>query len=140
MTAPPSHPQPGAAPLGPAAPFFIVADVPRALRHYEAKLGFEVRYAGPQPDDVFFGLVGRGRAQICLKAVAPEVAALPNSQRHAWAFWDAYIDCDDPDGLAQEFADRGATIHRALTTRDDGLRGIEVRDLDGYVLFFGKPV
>ena len=34
---------------------------------------------------------------------------------------------------------RGATILTPIAPRDDGLRGFEVRDADGYVLFFGRP-
>jgi hypothetical protein len=45
----------------------------------------------------------------------------------------------DPDGLANEFVSRGVSFHKAIHDTDDGLRGFEVRDCDGYVLFFGRP-
>jgi hypothetical protein len=45
----------------------------------------------------------------------------------------------DPDGLAEGFAARGVRFHRPIQDTDDGLRGFEVRDGDGYVLFFGRP-
>ena len=67
------------------APFFIVRDVPAALAFYRDRLGFEVTFQGPEPDDIFFGIVQRGAAMIMLK------------------------------------------------------RGFEIRDADGYVLFFGRP-
>ena len=61
------------------APFFVVKSVPAALSFYRERLGFDITFQGPEPDDIFFG--------------------------------------DD----------------------DDGLRGFELEDADGYVLFFGRP-
>ena len=47
---------------------------------------------------------------------------------------------EDPDGLAAEFASRGLSFHKQITDRHDGVRGFEVADDDGYVLFFGRPI
>ena len=60
--------------------------------------------------------------------------------RHEWAPWDAFVFVPDPDALAAEFASREAEFHKEIYDRDDGLRGFEVRDNDGYVLFFGRPM
>jgi hypothetical protein len=46
---------------------------------------------------------------------------------------------DAPDALAAEFASRGVTFSVPLKDTQDGLRGFELRDTDGYVLFFGRP-
>lgn len=124
--------------LGPASPFLIVDDVPRAVAFYVERIGFELRFAVP-PDAPFFAIVGRDAAQLFLKAVDESVHPLPNASRHAWAPWDAFISVGDPDALAAELAARGTEFHQPLTNRDDGLRGFEVRDADGYVLFFGRP-
>jgi catechol 2,3-dioxygenase-like lactoylglutathione lyase family enzyme len=35
------------------APFFIVRDVPAALAFYCDRLGFDVTFRGPEPDDIF---------------------------------------------------------------------------------------
>jgi len=35
------------------APFFIVANVPATLSFYRDKLGFEVTFRGPSPEDEF---------------------------------------------------------------------------------------
>ena len=51
------------------SPFFIVADVPAALAFYRDKLGFEVTFRGPTPDDEFFGIVRRDAATIMFKAL-----------------------------------------------------------------------
>jgi catechol 2,3-dioxygenase-like lactoylglutathione lyase family enzyme len=127
-------------PLGHISPFFIVSDVPRAIRFYET-LGFEPRFSAPEQQP-FFASVGRDSVQIYLKDVSDDAQAVspqPNHTRHPWAPWDAFVFLDDPDALAQEFASRGVPFHKAIQDTDDGLRGFEVRDCDGYVLFFGRP-
>ncbi|MDH3590572.1 MAG: VOC family protein [Planctomycetota bacterium] len=124
--------------LGPISPFFIVDDVPEAVRFYTEQLGFDVRFSIPEKDP-FFAIVGRDLVQIFLKAIADTVGPQPNHTRHEWAPWDASVHVDDPDALAAEFAAQGVTFHQPPGERDDGLRGFEVRDRDGYVLFFGHP-
>ena len=51
--------------------------------------------------------------------------------------WDAYCETYDPDGLAAEFAVRGVKFSNPLKDTCEGLRGFEITDPDGYVLFFG---
>jgi hypothetical protein len=41
----------------------------------------------------------------------------------------------DPDALADEFDSRGVALSAPLKDTTDGLRGFEIRDADGYVLF-----
>jgi catechol 2,3-dioxygenase-like lactoylglutathione lyase family enzyme len=127
--------------IGNAAPLFIVADVPRALVFYRDNLGFEITFQGPEPDDIFFGIVQRGRAMIMLKAIGVE--PVPNHTRDVGqgiARWDAYLYVPDPDALASEFESRGVEFFRPLKNDSDNLRGFEVKDADGYVLFFGRPI
>jgi catechol 2,3-dioxygenase-like lactoylglutathione lyase family enzyme len=122
------------------SPFFIVRDVPSSLAFYRDRLGFEITFEGPAPDDVFFGIVRRGGAQILLKAVG--VAAMPNYTRDVGkgiARWDAFLYVPDPDALAAEFASRNVAFSEPLKDTDDGLHGFEVEDSDGYILFFGRP-
>ena len=125
--------------LGPIAPFFIVGALADSLAFYEGVLRFELRARAPE-ENPFFALVGRGSAQLCLKEIAPTVTPVPNRTQHEWASWDAFVHSADPDALAKEFAARGCPFLADLTDRDDGLRGFEVRDPDGYVLFFGRPL
>ena len=51
------------------APFFIVRNVPAALSFYRDRLGFDIMFQGPDPNDIFFGIVRRGAAMIMLKDV-----------------------------------------------------------------------
>jgi catechol 2,3-dioxygenase-like lactoylglutathione lyase family enzyme len=119
------------------APFFIVRDVAASLAFYRDRLGFEIIFQGPAPEDLFFGIVARGGAMIMVKAVG--VDPLPNYLREGGARWDAYLDVPDPDALAAEFASRHVEFSVPLRDDDDGLRGFELKDLDGYVLYFGRP-
>ncbi|MFL6467511.1 MAG: VOC family protein [Pyrinomonadaceae bacterium] len=126
--------------IGSASPLFIVRNVPATLSFYRDKLGFEITFEGPEPDDIFFGIVQRGRAMIMFKAI--DVDPVPNHTRdigHGIARWDAYIFVPDPDALAAEFASRGVEFFEPLKNNTDNLRGFEVQDLNGYVLFFGRP-
>jgi len=127
------------------SPFFIVSHVPSSLSFYQDRLGFEITFQGPTPDDIFFGIVRRGGAQILLKDIG--VDPVPNCTRDikkGIARWDAFVYVPDPDALAAEFASRNVEFLRPLNDDevkedDDGLRGFEVKDADGYVLFFGRP-
>jgi len=118
------------------APFFIVKNVPAALSFYRDRLGFDITFQGPA-DDIFFGIVQRGAAMIMFKDVG--VDPLPNPKRESGARWDAYLDVPDPDALAAEFSSRNVEFSEALKDTADGLRGFELKDADGYVLFFGRP-
>jgi hypothetical protein len=53
--------------------------------------------------------------------------------------WDAFVYAPEPDALAGEFAHHGAAFCAPRTDTHDGLRGFEICDPDGYVLFFGRP-
>ena len=122
------------------APFFIVRNVPAALSFYRDRLGFDIMFQGPEPDDIFFGIVHRGAAMIMLKDIG--VDPVPNYTRDVGkgdARWDAYLGVPDPDALAAEFASRQVEFFQPLKNDDDGLRGFTVKDNDGYVLFFGSP-
>ena len=120
------------------APFFIVKNVPVALSFYRDSLGFDIVFQGPSDDDIFFGIVQRGAAMIILKDIG--VDPVPNYTRDikkGIARWDAYLHVPDPDALAAEFSSRNVEFFQPLSEGDDGLRGFEVKDADGYLLFFG---
>jgi catechol 2,3-dioxygenase-like lactoylglutathione lyase family enzyme len=119
------------------APFFFVSNVDQTIGFYRDKLGFEIRFQEPKHDP-FFAIIGRGGAQIFVKADR-SVSPLPHPRRHSSMRWDAYVYAPDPDALAAEFARLGATFSVPLMDTHDGLRAFEVSDLDGYVIFFGPP-
>ena len=127
------------------SPLFIVADVPATLSFYRDMLGFDITFRGPSPDDEFFGIVRRDGAMIMFKALGVIVEGkevivdpVPNYGREPAHSWDAYLEVPDPDALAAEFTSRGVILSVPLGNTDDGLRGFELMDLDGYGLFFGS--
>jgi catechol 2,3-dioxygenase-like lactoylglutathione lyase family enzyme len=122
--------------IGGVSPSFIVRNVPAALSFYRDRLGFEITFQN-SGDDVFFGIVQRGRAMIMFKSVG--VDPIPNRLRASDAPWDAYVYVPDPDALAAELASRNVEFSKPLKDTHDGLRGFELKDADGYVLFFGRP-
>ena len=122
------------------APLFIVKNVPAALSFYRDRLGSDITFQWPEPDDIVFGIVQRGAAMIMFKDVG--VDPVPNYTRNVHkgiARWDAYLHVPDPDALATEFSSRNVEFSEPLKDTDDGLRGFELKDGDGYVLFFGRP-
>lgn len=123
--------------VGAISPFFIVSEIERTIAFYCEKLGFETTYREPAQNP-FSAIIRRGGAQLFIKSEG-NVAPVPNSTRHRHLRWDAFIYVQDPDALAAEFADHGATFSVPLKDTSDGLRGFEITDPDGYVLFFGRP-
>jgi catechol 2,3-dioxygenase-like lactoylglutathione lyase family enzyme len=125
-----------------ATPFFIVNDLTATLDFYQSKLGFNVPYKGGGDGEVddYWAFVGRDKIMLMFKSVAPGVHPQPNSSRHPGARWDVYIYTDDPDALYAEFVANGVPMHSALANTSDRLRAFEIKDNNGYVLCFGRPL
>lgn len=123
--------------LSSISPFFIVNDLDETMAFYIEKLGFEVAFQGPEGDP-YFAILRRDGVQIFFKVIAPEVKAVSNATRHEWARWDAYVYVQDPDALAEELSLRGEDSIKAKVN-EDGLRGFEVVDPNGYIVYFGRP-
>ena len=122
------------------APFFIVRNVPAALSFYRDRLGFDITFQGPEPDDIFFGIVQRGAAMIMFKDVG--VDPVPNYTRDVKKASPA----GTPTSMFPIRTRWRQNSRRAMSSfpnrskdTDDGLRGFELEDVDGYVLFFGRP-
>lgn len=119
-------------------PCFIIGELKISVSFYVDKLGFEIRYMGPD-EDPYWAIVGRDNISIMLKAVAPEIKPIPNRTRHEWAPTDAYISVAEPDALFEEYRSRGVTFSTPIHDNSDSIRGFEIKDADGYLLFFGRP-
>jgi catechol 2,3-dioxygenase-like lactoylglutathione lyase family enzyme len=122
--------------LSSIAPVFLVEDVRRAAEHYRDKLGFELTsYFGEPPE---FTIVTRDGIKIAL-------SRLENGRGGSNRKWkeeaiDAYIWVGDVEGLHRQFERSGANLLGPPVTRIYGLKEIEVRDLDGYIICFGQFV
>jgi catechol 2,3-dioxygenase-like lactoylglutathione lyase family enzyme len=119
------------------SPSFIVSNVEETIAFYRDKLGFEIRFQQPERNP-FFAIIGRDGAQIFIKA-EKDIAPVPNSKRHPHLRLDAFVYAPDPDALAAEFTAAGTAFSAPLQDTHDGLRGFEISDPNGYVLFFGRP-
>ena len=124
--------------MGSISPFFIVRNLQDTISFYRDKLGFEITFAAPEGEP-FFAILRRDGVQVFVKEIGEHVPPIPNHQRHEWARWDAFAFTEDPDGLGAEFNRRSEDLIGSVADTDDGLRGFEVVDPNGYVLFFGRP-
>jgi len=115
-----------------------VANLKISVSFYVDKLGFKVLYTGPD-DDPYWAIVGRDNVSIMLKAITPDVKPIPNHTRHEWAPWDAYISTAEADKLFDEYRSNDVLFSKPIHDNSDNLRGFEIEDADGYVLFFGRP-
>jgi catechol 2,3-dioxygenase-like lactoylglutathione lyase family enzyme len=120
------------------SPFFIVSNLKISVAFYVDKLGFVIQHIGPD-DDPYWAIVGRDNISIMLKAITPDIKPIPNHTRHDRARWDAYISAEEPDILFEEYLSNGVTFNKPLHNNSDNLKGFEIEDADGYMLFFGRP-
>jgi uncharacterized glyoxalase superfamily protein PhnB len=121
-------------------------NVPATLAFYRDKLGFEITFRGPSPDDEFFGIVRRGSAWIMFKALGgivdggfafevryridvPQTLHRSSPAVH-WVF------APDIDATCKELQALGANIVEPLEKMLWGLRQFTVKDLDGNVFYF----
>lgn len=98
------------------ATFFIVKDVPAALRFYRDHLGFDITFQGLGENDIFFGIVQRGAAMILLKEVGVDPA--PNYTRDVkkgisrWEYWLAIR--RRPEGPVDRHSQQGEEVTQNL--------------------------
>ena len=121
------------------APFFLVDDVFASAEYYRDKLGFAFDTFFGQPPS--FVMLQRNTTRLMLRQ-APANArpvARPNPDRMPHAL-DCYFWVSDVDALAEEFRKRGADIVEGPFDSDGGpgRREMLVRDLNGYLLCFGR--
>src|ERR1700726_531291 len=107
------------------SPFFIVTSLKTSVSFYVDKLGFEIRYTGPD-EDPYWAIVGRDNISIMLKAIAPDVKPIPNHTCHDWAPWDAYISTVEPDTLFEEYRSNSVAFRKPIHDNSDDLRGFEI--------------
>lgn len=119
------------------APYFLVTDVVQAAEYYRDKLGFAIRgYFFEEPP--VFAMVERD--QLIVMLALTEGGRGGSNRRHKDIGLDAYLWVDDVDALHAELRASGADIVAPPITRVYGMKELDVRDRDGYVLCFGQDV
>jgi uncharacterized glyoxalase superfamily protein PhnB len=125
-------------PLRGIAPYFLVADVVKAAEFYRDRLGFTIRgYFFEDPP--VFAMVGRDDDQTIMLSLMENGRGGSNRKFKSEAV-DAYLWATDVDALHAEFRRQQVEIVMPPTLRIYGMKELEVRDLDGYVLCFGEDV
>jgi catechol 2,3-dioxygenase-like lactoylglutathione lyase family enzyme len=119
------------------APFFLVADVTKAAEFYRDRLGFRIiGYFFEDPP--VFAMVGRDDRIIMLSLMQGSRGG--SNRAHKGEAIDAYLWTDDVDALYAEFQRQQVEIVMPPTLRIYGMKELEARDLDGYVLCFGQDM
>jgi catechol 2,3-dioxygenase-like lactoylglutathione lyase family enzyme len=120
-----------------SCPHFLVADVRRAAEYYRDRLGFRIiGYFFEEPP--VFGMVDRDGAEIHLRLAGDGLRG-SNRERVGDAL-DCYIRVKDVEALHVEFRAKGADIIQPPILRIYGMKEMEVRDLDGFVICFGEDI
>ncbi len=122
------------------APFFIVNDVVATSQYYRDKLGFTIDLTIGNPPS--YALVRRNTIRMmfrqALTSLRPAELSNTGTVRNTL---DAYIWVSDVDALAEELrAVGGVTIVAPPYDADASRREMMVRDLNGYLICFGRVI
>jgi uncharacterized glyoxalase superfamily protein PhnB len=119
------------------ATVLLVDDVRRATGYYRDVLGFDIDLYRRLPDH--YGYAKRDGCHIHF-AHFDGAKPNPNSSAVPPDMFDIYLWVDDVDELFAELVGRGAEIVHDIVDQGYGQREFRVRDLDGYILAFGRPL
>ena len=117
------------------APVFFSTDLASTLRYYAGVLGFPC--VGQWMDPPVYAIVARDEQAIHFRCAAPPSA---NPSKYSEEYLDAYLSVDDVDALHAEYSARGVEFARGLAATEWGSREFVVKDCDGRLLAFGKPI
>jgi len=115
-------------------PMLSVVDLPRTIRFYSEKLGFRVTSTFGDP--VVWCELHRDGVDIMFNAPPRDrvIRDVPLKSKDYQVF---YINPDDVVALHEEFRSRGVDV-TDLRVTIYGMKEFEVRDPDGYWLWFGQ--
>ena len=120
-----------------SAPYFPVADVARAAKHYQDVLGFRPEYVAGSPPE--FAIVTRDGLSIMLRLVPSPERISPNERQGGT--WDVFFWVRDVRALHAELTANGAdVVYGPVLQPAYHMTELAVRDGDGYILGFGEPV
>jgi catechol 2,3-dioxygenase-like lactoylglutathione lyase family enzyme len=119
--------------LATLSPQFLVLDLERACAFYQEKLGFVTAfiygdfYAGVERDGVMLHLK--------LSDHPDPSRAFKQQNEHL----DVYVTTNNVEALYQEYQGRDTPFLKLIHTTDWGTKEFVVKDIDGYILYFGEP-
>ena len=118
------------------APLFLVQDVVRAAECYRDRLGFEI---GPYfLDPPVFVIVRRDKISIMLSVM--EGSRGGSNTKWKGESFDAYIWVENADAVHEQLRARHADVISPPVPKSFGMKELDVRDADGYVIRFGEDV
>ena len=118
------------------APYFLVADVRLAAEYYRDKLGFEIGPYFLEPP--VFVILQRDGAAIQLSRHQGDHAG--SNRRWSAEAYDAYIWVDDVDALYRGFTEKQADVIESPRLKEYGMKEMDVRDPDGYIIRWGQDI
>ncbi|MEL6590606.1 MAG: VOC family protein [Bacteroidota bacterium] len=111
-----------------AAPVFPVADVSKAARWYEDKLGFTISFLWQEPPT--YGVLRRSE-HVSIHLSETDMSKVDRKAVH-------YIFVHDVDAVYAEFLERQVPLEEKPQDTDYQMREFELIDPDGNRLVFGK--
>jgi hypothetical protein len=118
------------------APYFLVEDVKLTAEYYRDRLGFEI---GPYfLDPPVFVILQRQGAAIQLSRHQGNRGG--SNRRWKVEAYDAYVWVDNVDALYHEFAEKHAEVIESPRLKEHGMKEMDVRDPDGYVIRWGQDI
>src|SRR5258708_37246238 len=118
------------------APLFLVEDVVRAAEYYRDRLGFEIGRHFLDPP--VFVIVRCDRIAIMLSLMEGSRGG-SNTKWKSESF-DAYIWVENADEVHKQLGARHADVVGPPELKSSGMKELDVRDADGYVIRFGEDV
>lgn len=121
-------------------PVLACDDIDTAITYYTEKLGFARGFSMQGEDGkTSFASVNLGDAEILLGVVEGFVAPEDRSKRGTGVQLHVRVPSHvSIDALYEQATQAGATITRAIETREWGERAFNVKDADGYSLMFAQ--
>jgi glyoxylase I family protein len=126
------------------SPLLQVYDMPTSVRFYRDQLGFEIVNHSPVlgEDSFHWVLLRLGGAELMLNTAYESNTERPSesdvSRTAAHADTVLYLACPDVDAAYEELRGKGVSVGRPAVAWY-GMKQMDVRDPDGYLLCFQWP-
>ncbi len=117
------------------SPQFQVQDVVKTAEYYRDKLGFTIDFLYGDPP--FHASVSRDGVTIIFHKPSTGDGRITAEQEKEVK---AYVCVKDVDALCEEFKSKGAEVVYGPQSQSYGMRELNIRDCNGYVICFGQEM